>query len=87
MRTGVNASVVPAIFRAQQAWRELKEAEPEKVDKPMRVALLNCIFMEFSERLDKLPQQSHTLENLIKFGWMKQDTLELGPKGGASEAR
>ncbi|CAE7938670.1 Pol, partial [Symbiodinium necroappetens] len=36
MRMGVHASVVPAIFRAQQAWRELKEAEPEKVDKPMR---------------------------------------------------
>ena len=76
MRMGVHASVVPAMFRAQQAWRELKEAEPDKVDKPMRVALLNCIFMEFAGRLDKLPQQTGTLENLIKLGWMKQDTLD-----------
>ncbi|CAE7370346.1 unnamed protein product, partial [Symbiodinium sp. CCMP2456] len=33
LRTGVPASVVPALFKAQQAWRERKESDPDSVEK------------------------------------------------------
>eukprot|EP00439_Symbiodinium_sp_Y106_P070723 s4608_g12.t1 len=76
MRMGIPASIVPAVFQAQQAWREQKESAPETVTKPKRVALLTCIFREFSARLEKLPQQANTIDNLKKLGWISTDPLK-----------
>ena len=76
MRMGVPASVVPSIFQAQQAWRSQKESHPEQVTKPMRVALLSCLFREFTSRLESLPQQTRTLENLSKLGRVDLEPLK-----------
>ena len=76
MRMGVAASIVPAIFQAQQGWRTQKEENPESLDVPMRVVLLRCIFREFSARLAKFPEQKATQETMAKLGWIKADTKD-----------
>ncbi|CAE7246799.1 unnamed protein product [Symbiodinium sp. CCMP2592] len=42
-RIGVPASVVPSLFKAQAAWREMKASDPASLDRPMRVSLLTCL--------------------------------------------
>ncbi|CAE7939773.1 Pol, partial [Symbiodinium necroappetens] len=84
-RIGVPASIVPAVFKAQQAWREQKETDPESLDKPMRVNLLTCVFREFSARLQNFGKQERTQDSMKKLGWisdapMKWNYLKWDPK-------
>lgn len=76
LRMGVPASIVPALFKAQQAWREQKESDPDSVDKPMRVTLLTCLFREFSARLTNFGTQEKTQETMGKLGWISTEPLK-----------
>ena len=76
MRMGIPASIVPALFMAQKAWRDQKEADPTKLDKPKRVVLLSCMFREFAARLEKFPTQTGTIDSMTKLGWIKPETKD-----------
>ena len=43
-KLGIDAGVVPQLFRVQSTWRELKKNSPEKLDKSMRSTLVLCLF-------------------------------------------
>ena len=84
-RIGAPSSIVPAVFKAQQAWREQKETDPDSLDKPMRVNLLTCVFREFSARLKNFGQQERTQDSMKKLGWIsdapiKWNYLKWDPK-------
>ncbi|CAE7194608.1 unnamed protein product [Symbiodinium sp. CCMP2592] len=76
MRMGIPASIVPSLFQAQKAWREQKEEDATKIDKPKRVVLLSCLFREFCSRLEKFPTQTGTIDNMTKLGWIKPETKD-----------
>ena len=67
---------MPALFKAQQAWREAKEEDASKVDKPIRVNLLSCMFREFSTRLAGFSSQPSTQETIKKLGWITDDSMD-----------
>ena len=74
-RIDVAASIVPSIYKAQAAWRQLKESDPDAVKAPMRVDLLRCLFTELKTRLTKLTQDSQQQQSLVQLGWLKADPV------------
>ncbi|CAE7193607.1 unnamed protein product, partial [Symbiodinium necroappetens] len=50
-KLNVPASVVPMLFTSAVAWRKIKAEEPQRLDRPMRCALLVCLFAELKERM------------------------------------
>ena len=43
VRTGKPSSLVPSLFAAKAEWKALKDAQPEKVRRPMRNVLFSCL--------------------------------------------
>ncbi|CAE7366457.1 unnamed protein product [Symbiodinium sp. CCMP2592] len=74
-RIDVGASIVPSIYKAQAAWRELKESDPSAIHAPMRVDLLRCLFTELKTRLKNLTQDAQQQQNLVQMGWLKADPV------------
>ncbi|OLP95873.1 LINE-1 reverse transcriptase-like [Symbiodinium microadriaticum] len=73
-KLNVPASVVPMLFTSAVAWRKIKAEEPQRLDRPMRCALLVCLFAELKERMTKIVQEPERLEEMAKLGW-----LAIGP--------
>ena len=74
MKLNVPSSVVSMLYAAANSWREVKLAEPTKLDRPMRAALLYCLFMELKTRLEAVAEKPEDLERMSKLGW-----ITLGP--------
>ncbi|CAE7531981.1 unnamed protein product, partial [Symbiodinium necroappetens] len=73
-KLNVPASVVPMLFTSAVAWRKIKAEEPQRLDRPMRCALLVCLFAELKERMTKIVQEPERMEEMAKLGW-----LAVGP--------
>ena len=70
MKLNVPSSVVSMLYAAANSWREVKLAEPTKLDRPMRAALLYCLFMELKTRLEAVAEKPEDLERMSKLGWI-----------------
>ncbi|CAE7590378.1 Pol [Symbiodinium sp. CCMP2456] len=72
MRVKGACSIVQSVFSAQEEWRTIKSKDPSSLKRPMRVALLCCIFKELGERLTglKSPEQSEALDSLKTLKWL-----------------
>ena len=70
LRMNVQASVVPMLFAAAGAWRKVKKEEPEKLDRPMRCALLVCFLAELKSRMESVVTQPENMERMSKLGWV-----------------
>ena len=64
-KLGIEAGVVPQLFKVQTTWRELKQNSTEKLDKSMRATLVLCLFREVLNRVEKLPQDPAALHKLL----------------------
>ena len=75
-RIGVEASLVPAIYRAQAGWREIYRTAPSKLGAPMRNTLLECVLKELRSRLTTLAHETAKAwrETMIKAGWLIADS-------------
>ena len=73
LRIGSASSVVPALYDAQRAWRQLRDSDPGKVTKPMRCTLLACLLKELSARLKNLTNEAENKASLHKLGWLNED--------------
>ena len=78
-KLGIDAGVVPQLFKVQPLWRELKKNSPEKLDKSMRSTLVLCLFREVLSRVEKLPQDPAALKEFTDNTWISAD-------GGGLEA-
>jgi len=74
-RIDVGASIVPSIYTAQAAWRELKANEPEKLNAPMRVDLLRCIFKELKARMTALMNDESQQKHLVQMEWLMAEPV------------
>ena len=65
-------SLVKSIFEAANTWRKTRETAPQSVNKPLRAALLWCIFKELRTRISEMStEQSKRLESV---GWHDPST-------------
>ncbi|CAE7825134.1 unnamed protein product [Symbiodinium sp. CCMP2592] len=64
------------LFTSAGAWRRVKAEEPEKLDRPMRCALLVCLFAELKSRMEKvvLDEECMGATAMAAMGW-----LAVGP--------
>ncbi|OLQ02393.1 hypothetical protein AK812_SmicGene14775 [Symbiodinium microadriaticum] len=71
-RIGVDASIIPAIYRAQAGWRELQRTQPSKISAPMRNDLFECVLKELHRRLKHLEEEAsqEARDHLIRAGWL-----------------
>ena len=76
LRLDMRATVVPALYKMQEKWRELKEKHPEELTNPMRIDLVKALFKEFSVRLEALCQQEEQMSTLINMGWLQRDPMQ-----------
>ena len=72
-KLGIDAGVVPQLFRVQTVWRELKKNSPEKLDKSMRSTLVLCLFREVLNRVEKLPQDPAAFKEFTDNTWLSAD--------------
>ena len=70
MRLNVPSSVCSMLYAAASSWRNIKQAEPSKLDRPMRAALLYCLFMELKTRLEAVAGKAEDLDRMEKLGWL-----------------
>ena len=77
-KLGIEAGIVPQLFRVQTTWRELKKTSPEKLDKSMRTTLVLCLFREILNRVEKLPQDSAALQEFTSNKWISRMDI-FGP--------
>ena len=70
LKLNVPASVVPMLFTSAVAWRKIKAEEPQRLKRPMRCALLVCLFAELKERMTKVVQEPERMEEMAKMGWL-----------------
>ena len=72
-RIGVEASLIPAIYRAQAGWRELQRTQPSKLTVPMRNNLFECLLKELRRRLLHLAEAAsqEARDNMVKAGWLQ----------------
>ena len=66
-------SVAGTMFATQQALRTLKEKEPSKLNSPLRVALLSCLFRELQSRMEQLLQDEPMRQTWIDMEWLSRD--------------
>ena len=69
-KLNVPASVVPMLFTSAGAWRRIKAEEPEKLDRPMRCALLVCLFAELKSRMEKVVSDEERMGEMAAMGWL-----------------
>ena len=72
-KLGIDAGVVPQLFRVQSTWRELKKNSPEKLDESMRSTLVLSLFREILNRVEKLAQRGSLqpttgFRRMVSFG-------------------
>ena len=72
MRLNVPSSVVSMLYAAANSWRQIKLAETSKLDRPMRAALLYCLFMELKTRIEAVTDKPEDLERMAKLGWVSK---------------
>ena len=70
MRLNVPSSVASMLYAAANSWRQIKQAEPSKLDRPMRAALLYCLFMELKSRLETVVDKPDDMARMEKLGWL-----------------
>ena len=73
LRVPGGSSVVPALYAAQRAWRDLRDSDSTKLDKPMRCCLLACLFKELAARVRGLTNEHENKSSLAKLGWLTED--------------
>ena len=73
LRVASPSSVVPALYSAQRAWRDLRDSDPAKITKPMRCSLLTCLFKELSTGMRGLDTEEDNKSSLKKLGWITED--------------
>ena len=73
LKTSTASSVVPALYTAQRAWRELRDKDPTKLTKPMRCCLLSCLFRELLARMRNLGDDAENQGKLKQLGWLSTD--------------
>ena len=61
LRLDVPAPIAPMLFTAAASWRKIKADE---LDRPMRCALLVCLFAELKERLIRLSGQQEQVDKM-----------------------
>ena len=54
--------------------RRINAEEPEKLDRPMRCALLVCLLAERRDRVEKAVQDAERMDEMAKMNW-----LAVGP--------
>ena len=70
LRANSPCSVVPAMFNAQRAWRDLKQNSPAELNKPMRCSLLACLFKEMAARLANIESHHESFAILCEKKWV-----------------
>ncbi|CAE7819345.1 unnamed protein product, partial [Symbiodinium sp. KB8] len=70
LKLNVPASVVLMLFTSAVAWGKIKAEEPQRLKRPMRCALLVCLFAELKERMTKVVQEPERMEEMAKMGWL-----------------
>ena len=70
LRANSACSVVPAMYNAQRAWRDLKQRSPNELSKPMRCSLLACLFKEMVARLANIEAHHESFAILCEKKWV-----------------
>ena len=87
LRISSASSVVPNLYEAQRAWRDLRESDPAKLSKPMRCSLLTCLFKELHTRMINLESEPENRARLQKLGWLGSDASSWPYLAWASETK
>ena len=72
-RLGIQAGIVPSLYKVQALWRETRDYTRERLDKPMRATLVLCLFKEVLSRVEHLPNDYAALKEFCNNGWLSQD--------------
>ena len=80
---GYTGSMATALYQTGVFWRELKEKDPDKLEAPMRVllmqGLLSTVLARFEQMLPDLEKQAMA----IKLGWLNSEGSQVtGMKWG-----
>ncbi|CAE7859687.1 unnamed protein product, partial [Symbiodinium necroappetens] len=70
LKMNVPSSVVSMLFAAAAAWKKVKDEEPQRLDRPMRCALLVCFFAELRERMLSVVEQEDQMKEMESMGWV-----------------
>ena len=70
VKLNVAASIAPSLYTAQKASREMKAHDPSQLSKPMRCALLSCMFRKLLSRVQNLEHDKETQDKLRKMQWL-----------------
>jgi len=70
LKLQVPASIAGMLFTAAGSWKKVKEEEPARLDRPMRCALLVCMFAELKERMEAVVTQTDKIKQMEDMGWV-----------------
>eukprot|EP00439_Symbiodinium_sp_Y106_P076315 s529_g15.t1 len=65
------------MYEAGKKWNEVKEANPEKLESPMRVILMQKLVLTVLERFNKVMGSEEKMEQAKALGWLTEDGKQL----------
>ncbi|CAE7319065.1 pol [Symbiodinium sp. CCMP2592] len=81
------AGLLTSLYNASIAWNQVKDNEPAKITKPLRITLLTLMIAELKVRLQNLEKKQEAKQLAISAGWLDQQDRLLYQKWDAENAK
>ncbi|CAE7221043.1 Pol [Symbiodinium sp. CCMP2592] len=81
------AGLLTSLYNASIAWNQVKDNEPAKITKPLRITLLTMMIAELKVRLQNLEKKQEAKQLAISAGWLDQQDRLLYQKWDAENAK